>query len=133
MIWAKGVPRTIPRAMIATLVVSGLLYIAVGAVGIATIGPFAVQSRGTASVAAFFSPITLIWFVAIAADLRHQYRPHPMCATTCRQVCLSVVEDADVRAPRHVFEETNSRMSEIRPSCSSEFHDERGFRRCLPW
>ena len=28
---------------------------------------FAVQSRGTASVAAFFSPITLIWFVAIAA------------------------------------------------------------------
>jgi KUP system potassium uptake protein len=28
---------------------------------------FAVQSRGTANVAAFFSPITLIWFVAIAA------------------------------------------------------------------
>jgi KUP system potassium uptake protein len=28
---------------------------------------FAVQSRGTASVAAFFGPITLIWFVAIAA------------------------------------------------------------------
>jgi KUP system potassium uptake protein len=28
---------------------------------------FAVQSRGTAKVAAFFGPITLIWFVAIAA------------------------------------------------------------------
>src|SRR4026209_2753801 len=33
---------------------------------------FAVQSRGTASVAAFFSPIMLIWFVAIAlAGLWH--------------------------------------------------------------
>ena len=28
---------------------------------------FAVQSRGTAKVAAFFGPITLVWFVAIAA------------------------------------------------------------------
>jgi KUP system potassium uptake protein len=28
---------------------------------------FAVQSRGTAKVAAFFGPITLIWFIAIAA------------------------------------------------------------------
>ena len=28
---------------------------------------FAVQSRGTASVAAFFGPITLVWFVALAA------------------------------------------------------------------
>src|SRR5712672_568527 len=28
---------------------------------------FAVQSRGTAQVAAFFGPITLVWFVAIAA------------------------------------------------------------------
>src|SRR5262249_34966718 len=27
---------------------------------------FAVQSRGTAKVAAFFGPITLIWFIAIA-------------------------------------------------------------------
>jgi KUP system potassium uptake protein len=33
---------------------------------------FAVQSRGTASVAAFFGPITLIWFIAIAvAGLAH--------------------------------------------------------------
>ena len=33
---------------------------------------FAVQSRGTASVAAFFGPITLVWFVAIAvAGLWH--------------------------------------------------------------
>ena len=31
------------------------------------IGLFSVQSRGTAKVAAFFGPITLIWFVAIAA------------------------------------------------------------------
>src|SRR5438132_9557818 len=28
---------------------------------------FAVQSRGTAQVAAFFGPITLVWFIAIAA------------------------------------------------------------------
>ena len=31
------------------------------------IGLFLVQSRGTASVAAFFGPITLVWFAAIAA------------------------------------------------------------------
>jgi KUP system potassium uptake protein len=31
------------------------------------IGLFAVQSRGTAKVAAWFGPITLIWFIAIAA------------------------------------------------------------------
>jgi KUP system potassium uptake protein len=30
------------------------------------IGLFAVQSRGTASVAAFFGPITLVWFAALA-------------------------------------------------------------------
>ena len=28
---------------------------------------FAVQSRGTARVAAFFGPITLVWFIALAA------------------------------------------------------------------
>ena len=33
---------------------------------------FAVQSRGTAKVAAFFGPITLVWFIAIAvAGLWH--------------------------------------------------------------
>jgi KUP system potassium uptake protein len=31
------------------------------------VGLFAVQSRGTARVAAFFGPITLVWFAAIAA------------------------------------------------------------------
>jgi KUP system potassium uptake protein len=31
------------------------------------VGLFAVQSRGTASVASFFGPITFIWFLAIAA------------------------------------------------------------------
>ena len=31
------------------------------------IGLFSVQSRGTAKVAAFFGPITLVWFAAIAA------------------------------------------------------------------
>ena len=31
------------------------------------VGLFAVQSRGTAKVAAFFGPITLVWFAAIAA------------------------------------------------------------------
>ena len=31
---------------------------------------FAAQSRGTASVAAFFGPVTLVWFVAIAGGRR---------------------------------------------------------------
>src|SRR4029079_843501 len=31
------------------------------------IGLFAVQGRGTAKVAAFFGPVTLVWFAAIAA------------------------------------------------------------------
>src|SRR5712691_6581410 len=36
------------------------------------VGLFAMQSRGTAKVAAFFGPITLVWFVAIAvAGLWH--------------------------------------------------------------
>ena len=36
------------------------------------IGLFAVQSRGTARVAAFFGPITLLWFIALAiAGVRH--------------------------------------------------------------
>src|SRR5437868_3877851 len=35
--------------------------------GLILIGLFAVQSRGTARVAAFFGPITLVWFAAIAA------------------------------------------------------------------
>jgi APA family basic amino acid/polyamine antiporter len=43
--------RTIPRAIIATLVVSGLLYIAVGAVGIATIGPEALAEAARSDVA----------------------------------------------------------------------------------
>ena len=35
---------------------------------------FAVQSRGTAKVAAFFGPITLVWFVAIAVGRALAYR-----------------------------------------------------------
>ncbi len=31
------------------------------------VGLFAVQSRGTAKVAAFFGPITIVWFIALAA------------------------------------------------------------------
>ena len=39
------------------------------------VGLFAVQSRGTAKVAAFFGPITLIWFVAIAvAGISHIFQ-----------------------------------------------------------
>ena len=30
------------------------------------VGLFAVQSRGTAKVAAFFGPITVVWFLALA-------------------------------------------------------------------
>jgi APA family basic amino acid/polyamine antiporter len=43
--------RTIPRAIIATLVASAVLYIAVGAVGIATIGPDALAEAARAEVA----------------------------------------------------------------------------------
>ena len=41
------------------------------------VGLFAVQSRGTARVAAFFGPITLVWFAAIAAAAR-AWRNIPM-------------------------------------------------------
>jgi APA family basic amino acid/polyamine antiporter len=43
--------RTIPRAIIYTLVASALLYIAVGAVGIATIGPDALAEAARSEVA----------------------------------------------------------------------------------
>jgi KUP system potassium uptake protein len=45
----------------------GLQFYVVPLTVIILVALFAVQSRGTASVAAFFGPITLIWFVAIAA------------------------------------------------------------------
>ena len=35
---------------------------------------FAVQSRGTAQVAAFFGPITLVWFIVIAHRRHLAYR-----------------------------------------------------------
>ena len=37
---------------------------------------FAVQSRGTAQVAAFFGPITLVWFIAIARRRAAGTSPH---------------------------------------------------------
>jgi APA family basic amino acid/polyamine antiporter len=43
--------RTIPRAIVATLIVSAMLYIAVGAVGIATIGPDALAEAVRKEVA----------------------------------------------------------------------------------
>jgi len=45
----------------------GLQFYVVPLAAVILVSLFAVQSRGTASVAAFFSPIMLIWFVAIAA------------------------------------------------------------------
>ena len=45
----------------------GLQFYVVPLAVVILVSLFAVQSRGTASVAAFFSPIMLIWFVAIAA------------------------------------------------------------------
>jgi len=45
----------------------GLQFYVVPLTVVILVSLFAVQSRGTASVAAFFGPITLIWFVAIAA------------------------------------------------------------------
>jgi APA family basic amino acid/polyamine antiporter len=43
--------RSIPRAIIATLIASAVLYIAVGAVGIATIGPDALAEAARAEIA----------------------------------------------------------------------------------
>jgi KUP system potassium uptake protein len=45
----------------------GLQFYVVPLTVLILVALFAVQSRGTASVAAFFGPITLTWFVAIAA------------------------------------------------------------------
>jgi KUP system potassium uptake protein len=45
----------------------GLQFYVVPLAVVILVSLFAVQSRGTASVAAFFSPIMLIWFVTIAA------------------------------------------------------------------
>src|SRR6266478_9597699 len=41
------------------------------------IGLFAVQSRGTAQVAAFFGPVMLVWFVAIAVPALYQIASMP--------------------------------------------------------
>ena len=37
-------------------------------------GLFAVQSHGTARVAAFFGPITLVWFITLALGGHRPYR-----------------------------------------------------------
>src|SRR5213078_1414970 len=39
---------------------------------------FAVQSRGTAQVAAFFGPVMLVWFVAIAIPALQQIAANPL-------------------------------------------------------
>ena len=39
---------------------------------------FAVQSRGTAKVAAFFGPITVVWFLAIAVAGLFQVGANPL-------------------------------------------------------
>src|SRR5438128_4804250 len=38
---------------------------------------FAVQSRGTAQVAAFFGPVMVLWFIAIAIPALHQVAANP--------------------------------------------------------
>jgi basic amino acid/polyamine antiporter, APA family len=65
--------RTIPRAIIYTLIVSAILYIAVGTVGIATIGPEALAMAARADVAPLvvaartFNIPGASWIVAIGA------------------------------------------------------------------
>jgi APA family basic amino acid/polyamine antiporter len=65
--------RTIPRAIIATLVASAVLYIAVGAVGIATVGPDVLAKATSAEVAPLvvaartFDVPGAAWIVAIGA------------------------------------------------------------------
>ena len=57
-------------------------HFVVGLTVVILVGLFAVQSRGTASVAAFFGPVMVIWFVAIAlAGLVHILdNPHVLLA-----------------------------------------------------
>ena len=43
-------------------------------------GLFAVQSHGTARVAAFFGPITLVWFIALASAALPISRRTPACS-----------------------------------------------------
>jgi len=65
--------RTIPRAIIATLIASAILYIAVGAVGIAAIGPDALAAAARAEVAPLvaaartFDILGASWIIAIGA------------------------------------------------------------------
>ena len=65
--------RTISRAIIATLMVSGLLYIGVGAVGVATIGPEALAEAARSDVAPLvaaartFDLPYAVWIVALGA------------------------------------------------------------------
>ena len=44
----------------------------VPATAVILVALFAVQSKGTARVAAFFGPITVVWFVAIAIPAREK-------------------------------------------------------------
>ena len=50
-------------------------------------GLFAAQSRGTARVAAFFGPITLVWFIAIAAGGIAQIRQNPGVLAALNPAC----------------------------------------------
>ena len=65
--------RTIPLAIIATLVASAILYIVVGAVGITTVGPDVLAEATRAEVAPLviaarsFNLPAAIWIVAIGA------------------------------------------------------------------
>jgi APA family basic amino acid/polyamine antiporter len=65
--------RTIPIAIIATLIASAILYIAVGAVGIATVGPDALAKATQEEVAPLvvaarsFDGATAAWIVVIGA------------------------------------------------------------------
>src|SRR6266568_953603 len=52
---------------ILSLIIWALLLIVTAKYILILFALFAVQSRGTARVAAFFGPITLVWFIAIAA------------------------------------------------------------------
>ena len=59
------------------------------------VGLFAVQSRGTARVAAFFGPVMLVWFVALAvAGLRHISRRsgRPAAPSIRSTACSFLVE-----------------------------------------
>ena len=55
------------------------------------VGPFAVQSKGTSRVAAFFGPITLVWFIALASAGLSAHLSKPECVAGIQPSAWAIV------------------------------------------